>query len=172
MSYARGWTGFESRGERGGVSTGERQVNDKSIDPMSLNLDNRDKFPKSNLANGYIGDHVALCEDLPKKHFLRKGATFRALGSKPIPLMHEDKNDWYENPDFKRLQVLPSSPLYNKLCAADANGVCTSPSHVVLAENLIYDAAAQLGDEYQVDTIRTVALYVGSSKPIYYEYIR
>ena len=132
----------------------------------------RDKFPKTNLVGGYIGDHVALCEDLPEKHFLRKGATFRALGDKPLPQMHSDMSDWVSNPDFKRLQLLPSSPLYAILCAADINGDCTTPVEVVLDENLFYDAAAQALDEYKVDTIRTVALYVGLKNPVYYEYIR
>ena len=76
------------------------------------------------------------------------------------------------NPDFKRLQIFPSSPLYDKLCAPDVNGDCTTPTKVVLDENLIYDAAAQAGHEYNVDTIRTVAIFVGVSKPLYYEYIR
>lgn len=76
------------------------------------------------------------------------------------------------NPDFKRLQIFPSSPLHDKLCAPDVNGDCTTPTKVVLDENLIYDAAAQAGHEYNVDTIRTVAIFVGVSKPLYYEYIR
>ncbi|KAL7541680.1 LOW QUALITY PROTEIN: hypothetical protein ACHAXR_011131 [Thalassiosira sp. AJA248-18] len=139
---------------------------------VEINAGARDVYPKTNLQDGYIGDHVALCEDLPDKHFLKKGATFRALGSKPMPKMQSDMSDWYENPDFKRLQLLPSSPLYAKLCAADANGDCTTPTTVVLDENLVYDAAAQALDEYQVDTIRTVALYVGLESPIYYEYVR
>lgn len=135
--------------------------------------DYRDRYPKTNLVNGYIGDHVALCEDLPDKAWMKKGATFYALGSKPIPKMQKDKSDWFTNPDYKRLQVLPGSPLYAKLCAPDANnGDCTTPTKVVLDENLVYDAAAQAFDEYQVDTIRTVALYVGLNKPIYYEYVR
>ena len=129
----------------------------------------RDKFPKNNLQGGYIGDHVALCEDLPSKHFLRKGATYHALGSKPIPEMQKDKDDWQVDPDLLRLRVLPSSPLYAKLCAPDANGDCTLPSKVVLDDNLVYDAAAMLGDEYAVDTIRTVELSVGLAKPIYCE---
>lgn len=139
---------------------------------MKIDHSYRDVYPKTNLVGGYIGDHVALCEDLPDKHFLKKGATFRALGSKPIPEMQRDMSDWYKNPDFKRLQLLPSSPLYAKLCAVDANGDCTTPATVVLDENLVYDTAAQVFEEYQVDTIRTVALYVGLESPIYYEYVR
>ena len=172
MSYARAWTGLDAPGRRGGVSVAERQMNDQFIDPMRIVASYRDKFPKTDLEGGYIGDRVALCEDLPNKHFLRKGATYQALGAKPVPEMQSDRDDWTVNPDFLRLQILPSSPLYVKLCAADANGDCTLPSKVVLDENLIYNAAAQSGAEYAVDTIRTVQLSVGLSTPIYYEYIR
>lgn len=147
------------------------QWNDKIIDPMRMKGGFRDKFPKNNLQEGYIGDHVALCEDLPAKHFLRKGATYYALGSKPNPEFHHDSEVYRENPDHLRLRVLPSSPLYAKLCASDINGDCTLPSKVVLDENLVYDAATMLGDEYAVDTIRTVELSVGLANPIYCELV-
>lgn len=173
FSYARAWTGFDAPKDRGGVSTAERQSNDKLIDPMDLSHSFRDKFPKSNLIGGYIGDHVPLCEDLPAKHFLRKGATYLALGADATPVLHHDRSDWSENPDFRRLSLSPSSPLYEELCAPDSSGECTLPSKVVLGENLMYDAAAMEGDEYAVDTIRTVQLSVpGLSTPVYYEYIR
>ena len=169
---ARAWTGLDSPDKRGGVSVAERQWTDKVIDPMRIVHSYRDKFPKTDLIGGYIGDRVPLCEDLPGKHFLRKGATYHALGTKPIPEMQYDSDDWADSPDFLRLQVLPSSPLYAKLCAEDAKGDCTLPSKVVLDENLFYDAAAMTGAEYAVDTIRTVQLSVGLSNPVYYEYIR
>ena len=72
------------------MSVSERQINDKFIDPMKLDQATRDKFPKTNLVGGYIGDHVPLCEDLPSKHHLRKGATYRALGSVPQPEWQDD----------------------------------------------------------------------------------
>ena len=172
VSYARAWTGFERPSERGGVSVAERQWTDKVIDAMEINGANRDLFPKSNLMEGYIGDKVALCEDLPPKHFLAKGAVYMALGSKPEPQQQQDAKDWREGPDFARLEVLPTSPLYAKLCAADSSRQCTLPTKVVLEENLIYDEMAKMGAEYEVDTIRTVELKIGLKKPIYYEYIR
>ena len=72
------------------MSVSERQINDKVIDPMKLDQATRDKFPKTNLLGGYIGDHVPLCEDLPEKHHLRKGATYRALGAIPKPKWQDD----------------------------------------------------------------------------------
>ena len=155
-----------------GVSTAERQWNDKVIDPMEINPKHRDIFPKTNLMGGYIGDKVALCEDLPPKHFLAKGAVYMTLGSKPAPQRQSDALDWQENPDLARLEVLPTSPLYVKLCAADSSGQCTLPTKVVIEENLIYNELARMGTEYEVDTVRTVELKIGVDKPIYYEYIR
>ena len=90
VSYARSWTGFITPSERGGVSVSERQSNDKVIDPMRIDQATRDKFPKTNLLGGYIGDHVPLCEDLPPKHHLRKGATYRALGAAAKPEWQDD----------------------------------------------------------------------------------
>ena len=171
MSYARAWTGLSTPPARGGVSTASRHSSE-TIDPMRIVTSFRDKFPKTNIQGGYIGDRVALCEDLPDKHFLRRGATYRALGSRPVPEMQWDADTWTENPDFLRLQILPSSPLYAKLCAADDNGECTFPTKVVLDDNLVYGANDMAGAEYAVDTIRTVQLSVGLSTPIYYEYIR
>jgi uncharacterized protein (DUF1800 family)/uncharacterized protein (DUF1501 family) len=171
MSYARAWTGFDAPLARGGVSTGHRQWNDQPIDPMKIEAGYRDLIPKHDLKGGYIGDQVALCEDLPSKHALKKGATYISLGSKPVPEMHKDSEEWTSDPDFLRLEILPASPLYVKLCGAGANGDCTWPTKVVLTENLVYDLAAQSGAEYAVDTIRTLAIS-GLDHPIYYEYIR
>lgn len=40
----------------------------------------RDAFPKSNLHGGHLGDGVPLCNQLPERAFLRRGAKFRYLG--------------------------------------------------------------------------------------------
>ena len=118
------------------------------------------------------GDKVALCTDLPSKHFIKKGATYRLLGSSGRPEMHGDPESWTSKPDYHRLTVNPSSPLYGKLCQADSNtGDCTLPAKVVLDTSLVYDEEAMMGDEYAVDTIRTVRMKVGSTF-IWYEYIR
>ena len=117
------------------------------------------------------GDKVALCVDLPLKHFTRKGATYRLLDASGFPELHKDPDWWATNPDFNRLEIESSSPLYAKLCEADSNGDCTLPAKVVLNDNLVYDEMAKTGAEYAVDTIRTVRMKVGSTS-IWYEYIR
>ena len=92
------------------------------------------------------------------------------MGAKVSPDLQYDHSDWEHNAELNRLELETSSPLYEKLCAA-ANGECTFPGMVTLSENLVYDEAAKLGEEYEVDTIRTVRV-----KPlpggIHYEYVQ
>ena len=114
---------------------------------------------------------MALCSDLPSKNFLKKGASYQLLGSSGKPEMHKDPELWTSRPDFYRLELESSSPLYAKLCGADGNGECTFPAKVVLDDNLVYDDLAKAGAEYAVDTIRTVLMKVGSTS-IWYEYVR
>eukprot|EP01083_Nonionella_stella_P225296 801144_1 len=162
MSYARVWTGFIERYSRGNVERGA------VLDPMGMDVEGHDIFPKSDLSGGFIGDGYPLCADLPDKDFLREGATYRLLGSRSRPELQKDEREWEEN--SIRLGLHDSSPLYEKLCAPDANKVCTFPVKVVLDSNLIYNAAAQEGSEYKVDTIRSVRVQAGNI-PIYYEYL-
>src|SRR6056300_1301339 len=71
-----------------------RHPGETSLDPMYINPETRDNFPKSNLFNCYIGDQVALCNELPERAFLRKGAVYKLLGSDPTPMFHSsDSNE-------------------------------------------------------------------------------
>ena len=140
------------------------------VDPMFINREYRDIYPKSDLLGGYIGDGYPLCADLPGKDHLRKGATYRLQGRNSNPSLQLDWFRWASTNPVPRLEITPASPLYSKLCALEG-GVCTFPGKVVLDENLIYDAVAQAGSEYNVDTIRTLRIdYEGNV--IYYEYLR
>ncbi len=171
MSYARAWTGFVGNYKRGGTSTSDRRGDD-TLDPMRIDTRARDLFPKSDLNQGFIGDRSApLCSDLPSGHALRKGATWKLLGSSPEPRLQEDRDDW--GPELKRsLELDPASPLFNKLCNPTSNGECTFQATVVLDENLSYDPTSEM-TEQTVDTIRTVQLKSpGFVTPIYYEYKR
>ena len=76
-----------------------------------------------------------------------------------------------DDPDFPRLELEPSSPLYVQLCQEDEEGNCTLPSKVVLDANLVYDDVSNKSAEYSVDTIRTVKMVVGS-ETIWYEYVK
>jgi len=128
---------------------------------------------------GYIGDrNYPLCTDLPKRHALRKGATFRLLGSSNTPeLMHEPTStiggsyNWGDKPFLERLELSRISPLYKVLCA-EVSGQCTYPSKVVLKSNLDYsDANLRLGLEYTSESLRTIRVKSGVSS-VYYEYVR
>lgn len=66
----RAWTGFKAQKRRGNREGYDHSVN--RIDPMSVEGERRDQFPKMNLYQGFIGDNYPLCEDLPEKSFLRK----------------------------------------------------------------------------------------------------
>eukprot|EP00804_Cyclotella_cryptica_P013853 CCRYP_002403-RF/>CCRYP_002403-RF protein AED:0.04 eAED:0.04 QI:361/1/1/1/0.81/0.82/17/505/2306 len=173
FSYSRAWTGFVRSPLRGGVVATNKEVFETtSLDPMTIDPASRDLFPKTDLSNGYIGNRdVPLCVDLPRKHFLRRGAVFRLLGSVGRPTYQFDPADWSTNPDLKRIELDPLSPLFAKLCGRSEEGECTFPSIVKLDENLVYDEAAMSGQEYAVDTLRTVLLKSGSN-PVFYEYIR
>jgi len=166
MNYARVWTGFTRQPVRGNV---EQKKNYERNDPMFIDKNRRDFFPKSDLSGGYIGDRYPLCADLPQRDFLRKGATFRVLGSRSNPELLEDEESWEIH--GVRLELAKSSPLYTKLCAPNGYGDCTFPGKVVLDENLHYDTIAKTGAEYNVDTIRSVKVQ-SSPVPIFYEYIR
>jgi len=131
------------------------------------------------LLGGYIGDrNYPLCTDLPKRHALRKGATYRLLGSSNTPeLVHEPTepwwfgSDWGNKPYLERLELSTASPLYKVLCA-QVNGQCTYPGKVVLNSNLDYsDANLRLGLEYTSESLRTIRVKSGASS-VYYEYVR
>ena len=136
-----------------------------------------DVFPKTDLLGGYIGDrNYPLCTDLPKRHALRKGATYRLLGSSNTPeLLFEPTasgdNNWGDKPFLERLELSTVSPLYKVLCG-DVNGQCTYPGKVVLQQNLDYsDANLRNGLEYTSESLRTIRVRSGRSA-IYYEYVR
>ena len=56
MSFARIWTGFDYQQSRGNV---EDYWSGNRHDPMRIQALWRDKFPKSDLLGGYIGDGVS-----------------------------------------------------------------------------------------------------------------
>ena len=69
MSYTRAWTGLTMQEyKRGNL---EDESTDR-VDPMTIDREKRDVFPKTDLMGGYIGDGVPLCADLPAKMHLRK----------------------------------------------------------------------------------------------------
>jgi len=177
MSFARAWTGFSYSKLRGNQEAWGKWG--PFGDTLVLNRDSRDWFPKSNLLGGYIGDRYPLCRDLPAKHFLKKGAVYRLLGSRSSPELQRYDEEWEGNATKLELTLdnSGSSALYAALCAAPSSGAaCTYPGYVTLDQNLALTTTT--GVEQSVDTIRTVKVPDGVSAsnglniPIYYEYVR
>jgi hypothetical protein len=132
-------------------------------DPMKIQASWRDKFPKTDLTGGYIGDSYPLCVDLPAKMFLRKGASYRLLGSSSMPELMEDHSYFKNDATVKRFALDNNSQLKALLCNADFNGNCQYSTSVTLDKNL-----GCTSNECDADTLRVVQVSPG----IYYEYVR
>jgi hypothetical protein len=116
------------------------------------------------LDGNFIGDTYPLCDDLPSKQFLRKGAKYRLLGSSTFTQLHYHRIQITNN--IKALHLSPSSNLYTELCNANDTGGCDFRAEVTLVSN-VGDCD---GDECFVDELRLVQ--VQSNPPVYYEYVR
>jgi len=157
MSFARAWTGFDRQPKRGNV-----EGNDNRIDPMRIQASWRDRFPKSELNDGYIGDGLALCADFPSRMFLRKGASYRFLGSSSLPELMDDPAQLANDQTAKRVILNNASALRGALCNADLSGNCRYSNIVSLSSNL-----PCVGIECSVDTLRVVQITNSS----FYEYV-
>ena len=87
QSLDRTWTGFSKRLARGNIE-GSGTLSD--LDPMHIVEAWRDPCPKSNLHKGFIGDRYPLCQDLPARSFLKKGARYHSLGKNSSPELIRD----------------------------------------------------------------------------------
>lgn len=161
VEYARVWTGFKGQLKRGNTE----DDGSNRIDPMQIDENWRDWFPKMGLNRRYIGDGLPLCTDLVDKHFLARGATYRLLGRTPTPLAQRDPAAWTLDPKYEHLTLQPngSNSLFGKLCGDSTGNNCQYANRVVLDENI-----PCTGLECSVDTVRTVEVADG----IFYEYVR
>ena len=161
VEYARVWPGFESRALRGNI---ENVYGTNNVDPMRINTEYRDVFPKMGLDRKYNGDGVPLCANLPAKHFLKKGATYRLLGRSPAPLLMSDPKVWLSDKLAKRTKLQPNgaNSLYFKLCGNLSTSTCALKPIIILNANL-----GCFRTECSVDTVRVVEVGNG----IYYEYV-
>ena len=160
VEYARVWTGFVRRGRRGNVESADES---NRIDPMKVDVHYRDIYPKMGLDRKYIGDGYPLCADLPTKHFLKAGATYRLLGRTSTPELQTDPIQWDSDILAKRLKLQYGSSLLSKLCGSQDTDNCNLAPKVVLDENLECSER-----ECAVDTVRVVEVSDG----IFYEYVR
>ena len=89
LLFLGAWTGFVAQKTRGNFEalcyvTMNNAPQTNAIDPMRIVPEWRDTFPKTNLRGGYIGDTYPLCQGLPPKAFLSKGATYRFIGGAKV----------------------------------------------------------------------------------------
>ena len=157
MSLSRAWTGFDLQPVRSNIEGGTNR-----LDPMRIEAQWRDRFPKTDTSGGYIGDHYPLCVDLPEKAFLKKGAVYRFLGSSPLPELSSDPALFATDDSIQRMVLASSSQLLQKLCNSN-NGICNFENSVTIDSPLICT-----GNECNVDSVRVVQ--VGESA--FYEYVR
>jgi len=147
VSFARLWTGFRQEATRGNI---ESYASRNTQDAMQANGRWRDRFPKTKLRSGFIGDDVPLCQDLPRGHFLRPGATWIYTGAQSIEGSTIDAEEANKGGERGRFEPRPaSSALYAALCAPSADtGGCTFPGTVKLDAILPCDSV-----ECDMDTV-------------------
>ncbi|KAL7554934.1 hypothetical protein ACHAWF_018496 [Thalassiosira exigua] len=162
LSNARVMTGFMFTARRGNVEELFRSEKSR-LDPLRIEVDSHDFFPKPALGGGWIGDRYPLCTDLPEHHFLKLGAKYRFRGSSSLPRVHYNPFHWDSDESIKRFVLDPSSGLYQALCNAGDDGVCDYSTTVTLDANL-----QCYGKECRVDDLMVVQVAPGA----FYEYIR
>jgi len=166
--FARAWTGSYHQKRRSNIELGGDWEPNR-IDPMRINPDWRDVYPKMDLNDGFIGDSYPLCSDLPEKQFLKKGAKYILLGSSSLAEYQSGDMDWwagYSDDELLRMTLDPNSQLLNILCNPGTPGSdCNFQPVVVLQENL-----QCTGQECILDNLR--AFKVQQDPPVYYEYVR
>lgn len=82
VSFARVWTGFDTQPERGNIENQQGTVwTTNVIDPMRIRPQWRDRAPKTQLNGGYLGDGYPLCDELPARPFLARGARYVFTGN-------------------------------------------------------------------------------------------
>ena len=155
-------TGFTFTGRRGNVEELFRSEKSRQ-DPLRIEVDKHDFFPKSSVDGGWIGDRYPLCVDLPKYHFLKLGAKFVLRGDSSLPSKHFNPGHWDTDESIKRFVLSPGSGLYQALCNPSADGSCNFSNTVRLTVNL-----PCFEKECRLDDVVVVQVRPGT----FYEYIR
>ncbi len=114
MANARILTGFVYTARRGNVDDFFRS-NKSRMDPMRIEIDSHDFFPKPSIDGNWIGDRYPLCVNLPQRHFLKIGATFRFRGGSGLPQSHYLPTHWDKDESIRRFVLSPESSLYQQL---------------------------------------------------------
>jgi hypothetical protein len=174
-TFAKIWTGFDYQLYRGNVEKPLFGVAPNFVDPTVLKPEWRDRFPKTKLDAGYVGDkNYPLCSELAPGHFLAKGATYQYLGTNSLEGAALDGGSWIASvqtvPEYESVRFAPSaseSTLYNRLCAAGSTGQCTFPLEVVLDVTIPCH-----GMECRVEQVDSVLMVEGrNATKVWYSYV-
>jgi len=161
-TFARAMTGFQRQQTRSNYES--YRWNPNKIDPLSLNGDRRDPFPKMDLNEGFVGDGYPLCADIPSRSFLKQGAKYRLVGGRNRPELTPEPSSWENNQNTQRTVLDSDSQLYQVLCNSDG-AQCNYQMVVELNEELdCYE------DECQLDTLSLIE--IESDPPLYYEFMK
>lgn len=80
MAAARVWTGLVPAPFRPGLQIDkERNGRGNYVDPMVIDMEIRDRLPKTQIGGGYVGDGYPLCSELPDQAFLLRGTEWRLV---------------------------------------------------------------------------------------------
>eukprot|EP00928_Gymnodinium_smaydae_P011944 TRINITY_DN1436_c0_g1_i1.p1 TRINITY_DN1436_c0_g1~~TRINITY_DN1436_c0_g1_i1.p1 ORF type:complete len:1935 (-),score=245.15 TRINITY_DN1436_c0_g1_i1:282-5306(-) len=104
MNFARVFTGLSKDFRRSNIEVSWSAFN--FIDPMVMNPDRHDAYPKPDLYGGYLGDNYPLCSDVPADAFLARGAKYVLLGT-----TYDGASDV--------MTLRRDSSLYSVLCGSD-----------------------------------------------------
>ena len=114
--------------------------------------------------NRYVGDGYPLCMDIPSRNFLKKGATFRLLGSNPNSELLNEPAKWWPS-DPARLSLDEPSLLSSILCNKGSGNRCVPKMKVVLDSDI-----ECYGVECTTQELRAFEVFKGSD--VWFEYIR
>mmetsp|Transcript_33582 Transcript_33582/g.88182 ORF Transcript_33582/g.88182 Transcript_33582/m.88182 type:complete len:1943 (+) Transcript_33582:766-6594(+) len=113
QASARAWTGLMLQPHRGNVESNVRSSN--YVDPHRMVAGFRDQYPKKLPGGSFLGDGVPVCSKMPRDAFLRRGAKYRYLGTRPVPQKQTTYGTSSRNYRAVILDVA-NSTLANALC--------------------------------------------------------
>ena len=179
MTFASVWTGLtpapsrtniEIGHDEQGFSAGSTLDSRNELDPMVVEAVWHDKFPKSKLDAGYLADQLPLCAELPRRHFLARGAVYRLLGEISAEGAAFDANPYTQDSRLGRFAPNPrASQLHAALCARPSRwGACSFPAEVKLSQTLPCHEEECLSD--RVRSVRIDDPVTGTAR--WYEHVR
>ena len=154
VDFARLWTGFDRQQPRGNTERPGGPGSGNQLDAMQIKPKWRDALPKAKLDTGYLGDEYPLCDELPERHWLKRGAMFVYTGETSVEGPVMDSEATATSGKHGRFTAVPGSDLYNRLCAKNAAGICTFPARVTLGSNI--RCSSLTGQDCVADAVKTV----------------